>query len=155
MKPYKSTILAKYIAAYLNDRGADVNMTKIQKLTYIVYGTYLAITGEVPVDEHPKAWPFGPVFPITRKKLSRTDLNSISFSDSDLSEIKSDALIAHVMDAVFKAFGRLSANVLSEWSHREGSPWERTRSSEGFRWNDTIEDEYIRSYFKKILKLNE
>jgi uncharacterized phage-associated protein len=153
MAPYKSTVLAKYIAAYLNDKGADVNMTKIQKLTYIVYGTYLAVNGKRLVDEHPGAWPFGPVFPKTRKKLSNVDLNSIRFSDRELEEIKKDKSVESVMDAVFKTFGHRSANVLSAWSHKEGSPWERTRSSDGFRWDDTIEDEYIKSYFEKILKI--
>jgi uncharacterized phage-associated protein len=151
MKPYKSTILAKYIVAYLNSRGADVNMTKIQKLTYIVYGTYLAVKGERLVDEHPRAWPYGPVFPTARKQLSRQDLNSIDLSDSDLGVIKSDPDVVHVMEAVFRTFGRLSAGVLSEWSHRDGSPWERTVSSEGFNWNDPIDDESVKSHFKKIL----
>jgi uncharacterized phage-associated protein len=153
MAPYKSTVLAKYIAAYLNEKGADVNMTKIQKLAYIVYGTYLAAYDKRLVDENPRAWPFGPVFPTTRKNLSNVDLNSICFSDSDLEEIKSDNQVKNVIDAAFKTFGRWSANMLSAWSHKDGSPWERTRSSEGFRWNDTIEDEYIKSYFKKILKI--
>jgi uncharacterized phage-associated protein len=33
-----------------------MNMTKIQKLTYIAYGTYLTIKDERLTDEHPQAW---------------------------------------------------------------------------------------------------
>jgi len=53
MKQYESIILAKYIAAYLNSKRVDMNITKIQKLTYIMYGAYLAATGERLIDEHP------------------------------------------------------------------------------------------------------
>jgi len=148
---YTSTILAKYIAAYLNDKRVDINITKIQKLTYIMYGAWLAVKNERLTDEHPQAWPYGPVFPTTRNKLLKIDLNGISLSENELNEISQDKDINLLMDLVYSTFGNWSASSLSEWSHKEGSPWEKTVSSEKFKWGDTINDDDIKSYFKKII----
>ncbi|MDR1054371.1 MAG: hypothetical protein LBL90_00730 [Prevotellaceae bacterium] len=49
-------------------------------------------------------------------------------------------------------FGKWTASALSEWSHKEGSPWEKTVSTEEFKWGDKIEDGYIKSYFTKIIQ---
>jgi uncharacterized phage-associated protein len=155
MKCYQSTILAKYIAAYLNDKYADVNMTKIQKLTYIAYGIYLAVTGERLIDEHPQAWPYGPVFPTTRNSLLKTDLNSIRLDDFDIQEIAEDKGVNSLVGLVYSTFGKWTAVSLSEWSHKEGSPWEKTVSTSGFKWGNMIKDEYIKSYFEKIIAPDE
>jgi uncharacterized phage-associated protein len=151
MKQYQSIILAKYIAARFNECREDVNITKLQKLTYIAYGTCLAVTGNRLVDEHPQAWPYGPVFPATRNKLLKIDLNSIRLSDLDLQKIASDAMVASLITLVYKSFGKWPAFALSEWSHKEGSPWEKTVSSPGFKWGNRIDDKYIESYFRKIV----
>jgi uncharacterized phage-associated protein len=151
MKQYQSTILAKYIAAYLNEKHVDINMTKIQKLTYIAYGVYLAATGDRLIDEHPQAWPYGPVFPTTRRNLLRVDLNSICLDDPDLQEISTDKEACSLVALVYNTFGKWTAFALSEWSHKEGSPWEKTVSTQGFKWGGKIKDEYIKSYFDKIL----
>ena len=68
---YKSTIVATYIAALANEKRVSVNMTKIQKLLYIAYGIYLAVKDSRLTNEHPQAWPYGPVFPTTRNKLQK------------------------------------------------------------------------------------
>jgi uncharacterized phage-associated protein len=152
MEPYKSIILAKYIAAYFNEKRADINMTKIQKITYIAYGTYLAVTGERLIDEHPQAWPYGPVFPATRNRLLKMDLNSIRLDSPDLKEISANPTVKSLISLVYNTFGQWTAVALSEWSHKEGSPWEKTVSAPGFKWGGRIEDEYIKSYFDKIIK---
>ncbi|MDR1938642.1 MAG: DUF4065 domain-containing protein [Tannerellaceae bacterium] len=152
MGKYKSTILAKYIAAYFNDKREDINMTKIQKLTYIAYGVFLAVKDERLIDEHPQAWPYGPVFPTTRNKLLKLDLNSVSLNDEDLSEIKNDEGVVELINLVYKTFGGWTASRLSAWSHREGSPWESTvYTPDGVVYGGVIKDDIIRSYFRKII----
>jgi uncharacterized phage-associated protein len=149
--PYKSTILAKYIAAYFNEKAVDINITKIQKLTYIAYGVYLAVKGERLVDEHPQAWPFGPVFPATRNKLVKMNLYDISMQDKDLQEIKEDREVKSLIKLVYNTFGEWSASQLTAWSHKDGSPWEMTVSKEGFKWGGRIDDGDIKSYFNRIV----
>jgi uncharacterized phage-associated protein len=151
MERYDSTILAKYITAYFNDKRIDINMTKIQKLMYIAYGIFLAVKGERLVDEHPQAWPYGPVFPTTRRDLLKSDLNAISLHDDELKGIAADETVCSLIGLVYDTFGNWTASQLSEWSHKEGSPWEKTVSGPGFKWGNCIKDDYIESYFKKII----
>ena len=131
---YKSTDVALHLAAVANERRVSINMTKIQKLLYITYGVFLRVHRERLLNEHPQAWPYGPVFPATRNRLLKRDLYSIAF--------------------VFSSFGGWNAGQLSEWSHRQGSPWEETTSREGFVWGGVISDDLIYDYFAKIVTVN-
>lgn len=66
-----SVDVAKALMAEAGSQGLRLNMTQLQKLLYIVYGTCLVMLGRPPFStEQPQAWPFGPVFPTTRRKLS-------------------------------------------------------------------------------------
>ena len=142
-----SVVLANYIASYANTNGYVINMTKLQKLLYITYGVYLAVTGERLTNEHPQAWPYGPVFPTTRNKLLKCNLEEIAgFDDSSITEeIKS------CVELVFHSFGGYGASFLSAWSHKPNSPWDRTVNRGGFKWGDAIPDEYIKPYFQSLL----
>lgn len=142
-----SVVLAKYIAAYANAHNFGINMTKLQKLLYITYGTYLAVTGNRLTNEHPQAWPYGPVFPTTRNRLLRMNLEEIS--DFKNSTITDD--IEACVKLVFKSYGKFSASFLSAWSHRPESPWDKTVNSVNFKWGKEIPDEYILPYFKNLL----
>lgn len=67
-KPYDSVLVANYLLALANEKGVILNTTKVQKLLYMAYGLLLAEKNRIITDEQPKAWPYGPVFPKTRKK---------------------------------------------------------------------------------------
>lgn len=146
---YNSVAVAKYIAATANERHISINITKIQKLLYIAYGTSLVIRGDRLTNEHPQAWPYGPVFPTTRTKLLKEDLYAIS--KDNVTELKTDTYLKDLIDLVFRGFGMWSAGQLTAWSHGENTPWKLTTCKEGFQWGDQIPDEYITEYFRKIL----
>lgn len=142
-----SVALAKYIAAYANRHGFVINMTKLQKLLYICYGVYLAVKGERLTNEHPQAWPYGPVFPTTRNRLLQLSLDEIK--DGSDPSITDD--IKACVKLVFDSFGAHTASYLSSWSHQVNSPWDTTVKTEGFRWGMEISDQYILPYFKNLL----
>lgn len=143
----KSTALANYILAYANQNKVGINMTKLQKLMYITYGMYLAVKEERLTNEHPQAWPYGPVFPSARKTLLHTSLENVT--DYDTNAITDD--IKACVKLVFDSFGQYNASFLSAWSHKENSPWDRTVNAKAFRWGEIIPDEYILPYFKNLL----
>ena len=151
---YSSIVLAYYIVALMNQRGLEINMTKLQKLLYIAYGTYLAIKNQRLTNEHPQAWPYGPVFPTTRNRLLKKDLSLINLSIPELNDIQKDTEIQSLMMLVINGFGAKNATTLSVWSHQSGSPWDRVVSQEGFTWGARIPDEYIKEYFNTILIRN-
>lgn len=150
---YKSTDVALHLAAVANERRVSINMTKIQKLLYITYGVFLRVYRERLLNEHPQAWPYGPVFPTTRNRLLKLDLYSITAQDVP-QEVRTDAQLQEIIAFVFASFGGWNAGQLSEWSHRQGSPWEKTTNREGFVWGGAISDDLIYDYFAKIVTVN-
>lgn len=146
-----SVIFAKYLIAKANERGGlGMNMTKLQKLLYISYGLYLAVSGTRLLNEHPQAWPYGPVFPTTRNRLLGNNLYNFRVSDEGFEELRNNEDINGLIDLVFRTFGDWKAGELSAWSHSEGSPWARAVGRDGFKWGDTISDADIRDYFRML-----
>lgn len=153
---YSSVSVAKYLIALANERKISINITKVQKLLYITYGLYLIVNTERLVNEHPQAWPYGPVFPHTREVLVDQDLFSISKNDipaEDLEQMTEDKKLNFAINAVLDKFGEWNAGQLTEWSHSAGSPWDKTRKIAGFKWGAVISDLSIYNYFKSIVKM--
>lgn len=153
---YRSTDIATYIIALANKNRIAINMTKVQKLLYIVYGAFLRIYNERLLNEHPQAWPYGPVFPTTRNKLLKQEFPLISFNDiieKERKKIIADERLNKVVNFVFLHFGDWNAGQLSEWSHSDGSPWQQTTDGIGFKWGDVISDNLIKDYFKSIISV--
>ena len=151
---YKSTTVAKYLLFRAFEDRIVINMTKLQKLLYIAYGTYLAITDERLTNESPRAWPYGPVFPTVRNKLLKIDFDDYDFlaeRDSECKSILADDEMKSLMIMVLHRFGMMSAGQLIEWTHIADSAWDRTQRAPGFKWNDIIPDVYIKDYFKNII----
>ncbi|MDR2969384.1 MAG: SocA family protein [Tannerellaceae bacterium] len=148
---YNSVAAAKYIAAYANEHRYAINITKIQKLLYIAYGTFLSVNNERLTDEHPQAWPYGPVFPTTRSKLLHIDIQSINIKDPDILFLESDSELKGLIEFVFRFFRWKNAADLTEWSHKDGSAWHRTTNMRNFDWGCIIPDEYIKEYFDSII----
>ena len=151
---YNSVQVACYIVAMANERSLGINMTKLQKLLYITYGTYLALYDQRLTNEHPQAWPYGPVFPTVRNRLLKRDLSSIGLQDVSPQIPAEDKRFEQVVNLVLNSFGDKNATTLTLWSHQSGSPWDRIASQEGFTWGEQIPDPYIQEYFNSILIRN-
>lgn len=155
---YKSTDMALYMIACANKQRISLNITKIQKLLYIIYGTFLRVYSKRLINEHPQAWPYGPVFPTTRNSLLGKDFVNIDESYIDkkvVKQMKEDEELQKVIDFVLEVFGGWNAGQLSEWSHSDNSPWSRTKEKFLFKWGDVIPDQYIQEYFEKIIKVEQ
>ena len=147
---YSSVLVAKYMMAYANDNGIEMNITKLNKLLYILYGTYLAMVGKRLTHEHPHAWPYGPIFLTLREAfINSNGFKDATLSDHELAEIQKDEDLVQCTDDVFRVFGRYNASVLVRWSHNDNAPWSITTNKKGFQWNDIIGDNDIRNYFAK------
>lgn len=148
MRTYDSTVVAKYLLALAYQKGLVLNVTKVQKLLFIAYGYFLARYNHELMNEKPKAWPFGPVFPRTRSELDFSKI--IEVSDDSLREIAADPTVTEVLGKIIDNYANFSATQLSEWSHMPGSPWDKTTRETSFSWNQSIPNEYIKEYFSEI-----
>jgi uncharacterized phage-associated protein len=93
------------------------------------------------IDEKPKFWPYGPVFPRVHKKFK-----AIKEIKRDKIESISDKEAINILEKTVEKWGNIPAGKLSIWSHTKGSPWDLLRI-EGANWNTEIDLDYIKIYF--------
>lgn len=150
---YDSVEVAFYIVAWANAHKVSINLTKTQKLLYIAYGANLILGDDRLCGEHPQAWPYGPVFPTTRKRLLKADLFKVTMDSPELGGLKDDTYLESLINFVFQGFGSKTAGQLTVWSHAPNSPWDETTHMYGFKWGMEIPDAYIYDYFSSIIKV--
>ncbi len=147
---FDSIDVASYIAKWCGINNVFVNITKLQKLLFCVYGSVLAVTDNRLCKEHPKAWPHGPVFPRVYTYTKRHQLDIIDAlikhkqaADFVLSQEEKD-----VIDSTLKLFGKYNAGQLVAWTHKTGSPWYESTNG-GLNLQKDIPDPLIKDYFQQ------
>lgn len=146
---YDSVVIAEYMLSLAYNKRVVLNVTKVQKLLYIAYGYFLAVEGRHISTEAPKAWPYGPVFPRTRKKVDYS--NVLPLEAPKFNEIKKEDKLSLKLEEIIDTYAGYSASQLSDWSHMKGGPWERTTKLKDFKWGITpISDDFITDYFTDL-----
>ena len=142
----KTLELAKDIAFLCRKNNYQFNNTKIQKLLYLFVGFCLIndVSEIYDIDETPKLWPYGPVFPRVHKKYQ----DQIKECQQDGVKSVSDEKIKEILEQTVKKWGNISAIALSDWSHRKGSPWYELAMEKFAQWNTEIDLDDIKIYFK-------
>ncbi|MEI0487198.1 Panacea domain-containing protein [Brachyspira intermedia] len=140
-----SVLLAKYIIKQAQIKKIpEMCITKLQKLLYALDGGLLARNINA-VDEHCRAWQYGPVYPKVFTKINPEDFNK-NYDNLNIDEIDSKEhadIIKKMVEVVLDNFGQYSAGKLSDWSHREGSPWSQTPK------NEKISKLLMKEYFSR------
>lgn len=148
-----SVDFAKYIVLNARQMNIPLNLTQLQKITYICDGTLLAF-GHNLIEEHCRVWEYGPVYPKIYKwydKNRSKPLNINDISKQSLEEINSIPDVKRIVISALNKFGSWTAGQLSEWSHSFGSPWDIARSNNGMY--SKIDKEDMKSYFIGILNV--
>ena len=144
----KIMTIAEDIVLLCKRYGYECNNTKIQKLLYLFVGFCLIneIKEIYDIDETPKLWPYGPVFPKIHKRFD-------SIKDNENTEIQStyDEKTKKILEETVRQWGKISAGQLSSWSHMKNSPWDML-VKEGAKWNTEINLNYIKIYFARMVQ---
>jgi uncharacterized phage-associated protein len=74
--------------------------------------------------------------------------NEIKKCQQDTIKSVSDEKIKNILEQTVKKWGNISAAVLSDWSHRQGSPWHDLATIKVAAWNTETDLEDIKIYFK-------
>lgn len=130
----------------------DINITKLHKLLYIVYGTYLYVQNSKLFDELPAYFQYGPIFKSLQKAYKKEELALKGERNIDTEVLNNDNL-NEVIDKVIDTFGKYSAQQLSNWSHRDGSAWSKVDKMSDF-WGVDIDEDLIKGEFAKIVTLS-
>lgn len=145
---YDSVLVAEYLRAVAFSKKINLNVTKVQKLLYILYGYFLSKHNRVIINESPKAWPYGPVFPRTRNEVKFDSI--VELTDSKFEALKEDEQLVDAVKHVVDKYAGYSAGQLSGWSHSENGPWDKTLKANDLKWNSVIEDKLIKDYFSSL-----
>lgn len=151
---YSSTDVALVMIDSAIRHHIVLNNTKVQKLLFILYALSLVTNGERLVNESPKAWPYGPVFPTVRKRILKWGINLEDFHIADNTdkledkEILSDRELSAMCDSLMTSkFATMTSSQLVAWTHIKGSPWDMTTHSDNFKWGEPISDGLIIDYY--------
>lgn len=133
-----------------------LNKTQVNKILFYIYGAYLADNKKPPfTDDTPKAWTYGPVFPIPNKKVVSCEMiDNKFFSQEKIDAFQKDQ---KTLDLIVEVVGNMcnkTAYALTQWSHIEGSPWyntiyQKTEKGDTVQkpWNSVIDNSLIEQYF--------
>ncbi len=136
--------LAQYIGYLCKKYDYPFNNTKIQKLMYICYGTFLAEKSIHIIEEKPQILYYGPIFKSALQYIQNlSDINDLS---KDISGIL-DKDTKDTLQDIIKKIGIYSARKLVDWSHQEHQPWHMAQKLGGLQIGDIIPDSFTKSAF--------
>lgn len=152
MEHRDSIDVANRILEIAKAKGISMSMMKLLKLVYFAHGWTLGLTGEPLCSDNAEAWQYGPVF--------RNLYNSLPYRGSQevvhpVKGIFEDVRVpaeftdseSEIIKRVVDVYGKLGAYQLSNITHEVGSPWDLTKSANGFF--SEISNDKILDYFKK------
>lgn len=153
---YAASLIAYAFVQKGISEGIFVTQMKLQKMVYFAHGYHLAIYGEPLIKDSIQAWQFGPVVPQLYKEYKLYGSNPITDTDLlvltnskqfNLAQLDADAL--STINYTWEALKNISAAQLSNWTHKEESPWFKYYTPGSF--DITIPDSDIQDYFKEFL----
>lgn len=141
---FSSSDVMAYILYKAKKDGHPISKTQAQKLLYCCYGIVLAAFDERLTDEHPKAWPGGPLFPRTLSAINGRRLTT-GMAESFIDSCPADWL--KLMDKTIDRFWGYSATALETWSKRKGTPWDKADPLA------SLDDREIQKYFQQFVPI--
>lgn len=159
---------AKAIANYfLRAHPKQISHLKLQKLVYFSHGWHLGIFDKSLVtDEFVEAWKHGPVFPSLYHEFKSFRSKNINKLATEVDEEtgraiyypvirEDDKLKKNLLDAIWDTYGDFTAIELRNLTHKEGTPWSETCNTYPGVYNATINNDIIKTHFKKKLEASE
>lgn len=130
---YTPQDIANFFLDKGEEQGVPISAMKLQKLVYIAYGWYLALTGTRLFEEHIEAWQHGPVIPSLYHEFKRFrgspidgratiydfDSNDLNIPGVDQGDEDTLSILGRVWD-IYHPFGGWA---LREKTHQAGTPW--------------------------------
>lgn len=142
--------IAGYFIEKSFQEGIRLTNMQLQKMVYIANGLYLGLTSERLIKEEVEVWNYGPVIKPLYDSLKTFGSGKITVNipgsysaPVNLDDNNKNA----VLDFTWKACKDKDGIQLSNWSHKDDSPW-----TKAYRENKSIiPDGYMIDYFKKFV----
>jgi uncharacterized phage-associated protein len=154
---YSASLIAYAFVKKGIEEGRPLTQMKLQKMVYFAQGIHLALHKEPLVKDVFQAWKYGPVIPniyhtykyYGSSPIMDTDWILLSqFEEKALTTI--DEKAKGTIDYTWDLLKDTNAIKLSNWTHEEGSPWQKSYV-EGINDVD-IPNGAIQTYFEGFLE---
>lgn len=143
---FRSSWVMAYVLKFSRDHKHSLNSTQAQSILYCCYGAVLAKFNERLVDEHPRAWMYGPVFPRTTNDIKKQRLTEDMVKQF---ESVCPRPMLNLVDLTIATFWRYSAYEMSSWTRMKDGPWHKTEPLA------VIDDREIAQWFSEYLPIIE
>lgn len=147
---YNILDIARLVISKALEKKLNLNITRLHKYLYIIYGTYLVKYNEVISSEKPSCFETGPLFKTIQRDYKKNILN-LNKNYENISKIKKDTRLNFVIDSILNHFKKYSASILANWTMMKGNAWDKAEKTSDFWGNDLNDD--IKKDFKKVLKI--
>lgn len=155
MEPLNSLAVANWFIDVSGRQGQEITAMKIQKLVYYAHAWSLALDNKPLVNERVEAWRWGPVFPdiydAAKHFGSKPVTSRLSNFYDDPPVIDDSDYRISLLQKIWTLYGNYSAAQLSRMTHAPGEPWEKAWETDPGRRNMDIDEETIKTIFKKKL----
>lgn len=149
---YPATTIANFFIKKASEEGEQITLMKLSKLVYIAHGWNLSILNKPLVSEPVQAWKFGPVIEGVYQEFKRFGNRPIDMMAIAQEIPKNDEDTLNLLERVWEVNKRNTAYQLSNWTHIEGSPWDRVYDKTGRTKNQIIPNNIIKDYFSQLGK---
>jgi uncharacterized phage-associated protein len=163
---YPVKAVANAMLQTAENHDSKLSPLKLQKLVYIAHGWHLALREtELVDDEFAEAWQYGPVFPSLYHEFKDVGKGFISKRATDLElsdDVDFDFYVTEpiipeddqftwsLLNKVWDSYGKYSGLTLSDITHQQDTPWQKTWSKSGGRKNADISNEEIKRHYKQL-----
>ena len=161
---FRSVEIANEFIKRANASGQSLTNMQLQKLVYFAHGWSLAISGKRLTAEDPQAWDNGPVYRDLwehlrdkgksgiKSPLGPDDTNPFvalikDFKPSPPYQAELNQEQIDLLDTVWARYGDYGAFKMSDMTHQDGTPWDKTYYGLGRNapiTADLIEEHYLK-----------
>lgn len=147
---------AYYLIKKFNDNNINVSNLQIQKLMYFFEAYYMNVYEEVDklYECNFNAWAFGPVaIPLYKefRKFGNGDIILTEENKKAGNSISNEK--KKLLDDIYEAFKKISANNLVRYTHMKDSPWDivwkRNGGKVGYGANTYIDKKETKKWFRE------
>lgn len=154
---YDGRGIANFVLDRADSHGLGLTNLHINKIIYFAHGRFLALQERPLIAQQFEAWEHGPVVQDLYHQfkkygsdviLGRANRLNRQTAQYEIAPYKITSEDAEILAPLVEFYMRIPALVLSNWSHKKGSPWYRTwhyndRSNPGM----VIPNELIAAWF--------
>ena len=141
------SVANKFIELAKKNTGKGLYLLPLIKLSYIAHGITLALTDRPLCNEPVEVWQYGPVFPSIFHAFKESN-------HSRREDIIKDKIAGftgeeeNIIELTYKNYGGLDSFILSNITHKEGTPWKESYNKK----LRIIPNELIKKYYQEIAK---